>query len=278
MKTSPFFDRECAVRLLRAFFLPAVLLLTALVAAPASAAILFHENFEGYTSFPGTDSNGNAINPGLPLQSEGAAEKWYGGRFEVPDSGTIDSDLAVNRFGGGSNNTHVGRAADEAGMLFKISTVGLTTATLSFDWKFFSSENWDSLKVGYYVGDINFGASRYYDFVADSFFNPLPNSPDVNNEGWTTRWTQLMAGNQNTDWQHQQFSLPVGKQTVWIALWLNGNECDYGKIDNVTVTGNIPVPEPTSLLMAAIGVGLCGCVALRRRFAGQARLRAQETN
>jgi hypothetical protein len=278
MKTSQVISRECAARVLRATLLPAVLLLTLFGGAPATAASLFYEDFEGFSSFPDTDNNGHQINPGLPLQAEGATEKWYGGRFEWPDNGTIDSDLAVNRFGGGSNNTHVGRAEDEAGMLFKVSTTGLTTATLSFDWKFFSSENWDSLKVGYYVGEINFGASRYYDFVADSFFNPLPNTPDVNNEGWTTRWTQLMAGNENSNWQHEQFALPVGQQTVWIALWLNGNECDYGKFDNVCVTGNIPVPEPASVLMAAVGAGLCGCVALRRRFTVQARLRAQKTN
>jgi hypothetical protein len=259
---------------LRSLVLLASLAVLTLGAAPAYAVTLFHETFEGITQFNEEAPENDDINAGLPLVSDGAMETWYGGRFQAGYTGTIDQDLATQKIGGGSNNTHTGRVEDEAGMLFKVDTSNLGTATLSFDWRTFSASSADRLKVGYYVGEIAFGSGRYYDFVADSFFNPLPNNTEANNEGWTTRWTQLLSGVGNT-WTSQSYALPVGQQTVWVAFWLDNGEEDYGKFDNVLVTGNVAVPEPGSVMLAAVGAGLCGCVVLRRRFAKRASLRAR---
>ena len=128
---------------------------------PSRADTLFWEDFNGFSY--STD------NPGLPLQSKGADEFWYGGRFETPDGGTIDSDLAVQAFGGTGDPTPVGRFEDDAGLLFQVSTQNFSSVTLSFDWRTFQAETNDRIKVGFYIGDLgaDFGASRYHDWFAD---------------------------------------------------------------------------------------------------------------
>jgi hypothetical protein len=156
----------------------AVLLFLGFVARPAEAQpiTLFWEDFDGYSSFPNQNPVGDPINSGIPKISEGAKEIWYGGRFETPDNGTIDSDLGVQQFGGGSNSTHVGRFADDAGLLFNISTLGLQDVKLNFDYRTFLAESTDRLVAGYFLGNLNLGpcsgageAGCYRDFLNQDF-------------------------------------------------------------------------------------------------------------
>lgn len=219
---------------------------------PAKADILFFEDFNGFSY--STD------NPGLPLQSEGADEYWYGGRFEAPDGGSIDSDLAVQAFGGTGNATPVGRFEDDAGLLFQIDTLNLTSATLSFDWRTFQSETSDRLKVGFYVGDLSadFGVSRYHDWYAEL-------GQAGAESWWANDWTQLLSVSANNSFTHQVFPLPVNEPYVWVAFWLDNGEGDHGKIDNVLVEGTPNIPEPSSVILAAIGAAMCIVVRFIRR-------------
>jgi hypothetical protein len=219
--------------------------------APARATgILFSETFNGYTSFPSEHPAGDPINPGLPEISEGADELWYGGRFQTPDSGTIQQDLAVQKIGGSPNNTPVGRAEDEAGLLFNISTMNCLTVTLDYDWRLFSGGATDKIRVGYFVGNITgFAADRTKSMV-----------------GTWGSWTELLVGNSNS-WQHATHSLPAGQASVWVAFWLDNGEGDFAKIDNITVTcEEVVVPEPSAVALAGVAAGVVGCAALRRRI------------
>lgn len=228
--------------------------LACLLAGSARGDVLFFEDFEGYNSFPSQVPSGDYVNQGLALQSEGANQYWYGGRFQT-GSGTIDSDLAVQKFGGGSNNTHTGRAEDDAGMLFNISTVGLQAASLSFDWRTFLAETNDRFRVGYFVGNLNFGSSRYYDFNA------------AFGSGWFgSSWTQILGASASNSWNHVSAALPLGQPSVWVAFWLDDGEGDYGKFDNILVQGTpINVPEPSTIALATLGGAAAMTYRLRRR-------------
>jgi hypothetical protein len=226
--------------------------------APAAADTLFWEDFNGYTSFPAEHPAGDPINPGLPKPSEGSDEIWYGGRFEVPNDGSIDQDLAVQRWGDGqfgTNNTPVGRMEDDAGLLFNISTLNLLSATLSFDWRTFSvsATDGDKFRAGYYVGELDFGGSSYYDFVAE-----------FGSGWWNTSWVEIVNG-RSSSFLHEIAELPVGVESIWVAFWLDDGEGDFGKIDNIHVEGTV-VPEPSSVLIAGLGAALCACLAVRRRI------------
>jgi hypothetical protein len=235
----------------------------ACASVPAEAATLFAENFQGYTSFPAQIPAGDPVNPGLPVWWEGAHETWYGARFDWPDDGTsIDDDLAVQKYGGGSNSTHTGRVTDSAGMLFHVSTVGYDSVTMSYDWRTFLASGNANIKVGYYVG--NLAGHLEVDLIPD--FANFHTEFGVN--WWNDAWVQTTSG-QNNNWQHQNVNLPAGQADVWVAFWMDGSNCEYGKFDNVIVKGTQTVPEPSSIFIALIGGGLCACVAIRRRSAAR---------
>jgi hypothetical protein len=227
-----------------------------LVAAPAAADILFSETFNGYTSFPEEIPAGDPVNTGVPKVSEGANHTWYGARFETPDStcgdGTINCDLAVQKVGGGSNSTHVGRFEDDAGILFRVDTTNWENIAVSYQWRTFRAESMDELVAGYFVGDIPlsvFGS----DLTADLLTGPYK---------WTN-WVEMDRDAAHSTWTTQSFMLPSNVGPVWVAFWLDNGEGDYGKLDNVQVTATTVIPEPGTALLV-LG-GLVGLGALRRR-------------
>jgi hypothetical protein len=225
----------------------------------ASASPLFEETFDGYTSFPDEHPAGDPVNFGLPEISEGADELWYGGRFQTPDNGTIQQDIAVQSIGGTPNGTPVGRVEDEAGLIFNVSTLGFLSASLDFDWRLFSASAPDTLRAGYFVGTITgWAGDRTKSFVGQ----------------WGS-WTQIGTKTTST-WSHVSTTLPGNEVSVWVAFWLDNGEGDFGKIDNIVVVSGQQVPEPTTFVLAGFGVAAVGSVAVQRRRArkGFAAVRA----
>jgi hypothetical protein len=246
------------MRLLSAVLgLPIALALSA--GAPASGTPLFSEDFDGYTHFPQFDPLLDPVNKGLPELSEGADEPWFGARFETPDSackdGTIACDLAVQKFGGSGDWTPVGRFADDAGLLFQVDTTGFEDVVLSFAWRTFLADSGDDLVAGYFVGEIPlsvFGSDRTADFTAGP-------------HAWSN-WVQLVSEPSHNSFTEHEFALPSDAGVIWIALWLDNGNHDYGKVDDVHVSGApITVAEPALLVL--VGAAL----AAARRIAQLSR-------
>jgi hypothetical protein len=250
--------------------------LSAFALSASATTVLFSEDFEGYTSFPDLIPlfPPDPVNAGIPKISEGAAEVWYGARFEKPDDGTIDSDLAVQKFGGGSNNTHTGRTEDDAGLLFKLDTTNRDAITLSFDWRTFLADTNDRFVVGYHIGPISQFGTCTGEGETGCFANlrtALPwytNQNDLN-PTLTGNWSQLLRDTESDDWMSESFLLPdavENQSEVWFAFWLDNGEGDFAKVDNINVTATvIPVPPAVWLF----GSGLLGLVAVSRRRDGK---------
>jgi hypothetical protein len=226
--------------------------------APASAATLFWEDFDGYTHFPDEIPENDPVNQGVPKVSEGADQTWYGARFETPDStcgdGTIHCDLAVQKFGGGSNSTKVGRFEDDAGLLFRVDTTNWQDIAVSYQWRTFRAESNDELVAGYFVGDIPlsvFGSDLTADLVSHPSFK------------WTN-WVEMDRDAAHSTWTTQSFMLPSDVGLVWVAFWLDNGEGDYGKLDNVQVSANTLIPEPATALLCL--AGLAALAGWRRRL------------
>lgn len=230
----------------------------------AQAVTVFSETFEGYTSFPDQDPAFDPVNKGIPKISEGAAEVWYGARLETPDNGTIDQDLAIQRFGGGSNNTHTGRVEDDAGLMFKLDTTNLDVITLSFDWRTFLVSTSDRFVVGYHVGSIPQFGTCTGESEAGCFADLKTVLPWYTTQAGTTlsgNWSQLLRATKSDAWQGESFLLPdavENQSEVWFAFWLDNGEGDYAKIDNILVSA---VPEADTYAMLLAGLGLVGFVA-----------------
>ncbi len=251
-----------------------------LLQKPASAEIIFSEDFDGYTDFPVFDLLTGWKNEGIPTLSEGADEIWYGGRFEYFDSGTIDQELAIQKLAGGGDpdREKVAHFEDEAGLLFHLDTSNLTDVKLSFDWKtYHTNPLQDRLVVGYYIEDLSSNSSLlgfgsctgegesgcYKDFFTDNFDTGHPILDNAAAENWwATEWTQILSA-RSPLWQTEtDIALPEGEESVWVAFWLDNGENDFGKIDNIIVTATV-VPEPVSSILFVIG---STAFAVRRRF------------
>lgn len=196
--------------------------------------VVFEETFDGYVYFPDQYPPNDAINAGLPITSEGAYEHWYGGRFQAGDGGSIDSDLAVQRYGGDGNYTPVGRVADDAGLLFEIDTRVFTYARMTFDWRMFNASSGDKLVVGYYVGDIDFGGD-----TPDGDNDNMVHRFDIDGPQWV-QWTELLRDNNGNVWTSESFELPIGHEHLWVAFWLDNGNGDFAKIDNIKVKAFCP--------------------------------------
>lgn len=231
-----------------------VVLANLAVASTASASMycknvtsLFCEDFEGYTSFS------NSQNPGLPLVSEGAKGTWYGGRM-APGEGTIDSDLAVLRLPSVyPNNVTFGQFQDDAGLLFRVSTVGIANPVLSFQWKTHNTESTDRFTAGYYLGNINFVNDTPDGGPNENLIHRF----DVDGPAWSN-WTQLLSDRNENSWSSASYPLPANKPDMWVAFWMNNGNGDMGKVDNILVT-----PEPSTAALALLGV-VAACHRRRR--------------
>jgi hypothetical protein len=212
-----------------------------------SAATLFNETFEGYTSFPTENPTGyfppDMVNMGIPEFSEGASEFWFGARFG--GSGSIDADLAIQQYGGGANETHVGRVSHDAGMVLRIDTTGYENVNLSFIWRTFQAESPDRFTVGYHVGD-DLGFAP----VGPNRFLTLTSGPGA----WSSGWTQLLSGSAGSTWRSKSSVLPSDAGPIYVAFWMNNGHGDFGKFDNILITATpIEVPEPTAFALVALG-------------------------
>lgn len=243
----------------RIFLLASGVLVFQLSTVNSSGVTLFNETFEGYTSFPSENPTGynppDMVNMGIAEISEGASEFWYGVRFQNVVSESIESDLAVQQYGGGLNETHVGRVAHDAGMVLRIDTTGYQNVNLSFLWRTFQAESPDRFTVGYHIGD-NLGFTT----SGPNRFLNLSSGPN----SWSSGWTQLLSGTAGDAWRSKTSALPSNAGPIYVAFWLNDGHGDYGKFDNILITATpINVPEPTALALGLIGVA---ALAARKKF------------
>ncbi len=214
--------------------------------APATPTTLFHEDFNGYTNFPNVLSWGDRVNPGIPEISEGASQFWYGLRFSTQNGGTINSDLAVLRMTDPDpvlNNNPVGWFEDGAGIALRIDTTGYQNVNLSFDWRTVFASGHDRFVVGYHVGDdlgLDTSANRFRD---------LRTGPGA----WNNGWVELMSSMPNNTFRSEDFLLPDNAGPVYVAFWLCGGEGDFGKLDNIVITG-VLIPEPTTFNLVLVGL------------------------
>lgn len=242
-------------------------LLSAASISQAAAVSLFSEDFEGYTSF-NQAPYGDPINAGIPKISEGAKGIWYGARFETGDNGTINQDLAIQQYGGGSNNTHTGRTEDDAGLLIKLDTTGLQDIRLDFDWRTFSASTRDRFVVGYRTAPIADFGTCTGEGEAGCFADLRSSLPWYTTQRGTPvltgNWSELLRNTRSNSWTTESFTLDASannQSEIWIAFWLDNGEGDYAKIDNINVYGTAIVPLPAAVWLFGSGLlGLAGAV------------------
>ena len=250
---------------MKRFILPTAAILTAIFGsvAIASPVTLLSETFDGVTSgYSGSDPR----RFGIPdIDNFGADNDWYAARFEAPDNGEPRHDVGVQQYGGGGNNTPVGIAEDDGGLLISFDASNYENITLTFDWRTFSAGSHDRLVVGYFVGDITAGhptgfIDREIDLRPTSHGGPADGVWNWEGGGWT----QLLRAGPDNDFSSESFLLAdaADASQVWLAFWLDGGEHDFAKIDNIRVTGTV-IPLPPAMWL--MGSGLLALVGLRRR-------------
>ena len=256
---------------------------TVLTAGAQASTTLFHEDFEGITGFSGGSDprifgvpTTNGSSDGNSKTVGDADSNWFGARFEAFDDGQIHQDVGVQQFGGGGNNSQVGIAEDDAGLLVRIDTSGFDNVTLDFDWRTFSAGSSDKFIVGYFIGDLNAslaaGGQPTFNNPGDTvdLRNANMGGTDgdwnwdpVNGGGNTGDWIELMRGDARNTFKSESFDLTGAENDeVWIAFWLDNGEHDFAKFDNISVTATV-IPVPAAVWLFASG--LLGLVGVARR-------------
>lgn len=239
------------------------LLLATSTPVMATEVLLFSETFDNVTSgYTGSDPRRFGIPTSASFDTD---ENWYGARFEQPDNGSIDQDIGVQSYGGSGNATPVGLVEDEAGLMFRIDASLYTDVLLSFDWRTFSADSNDRLRVGYFVGDITAGNAGFDDRQID--LRSADQGGTDGNFNWSQGWIELGSFSPSGSFTSEMFALgdAAGESEVWIAFWLDGGEADFGKIDNIMVTATQPVPVPAAAWL--FGSALLGLFGMRRKAA-----------
>lgn len=259
-------------------------LVTSLVSVCASADTvkLFNETFEGVSGYSCDWSYGfcDKRKYGVPTTATGADNDWTGVRFEHPDNGSIQKDVGVQKYGGGSNWTHTGAVKDDAGLMLTLDTTGFENISLSFDWRTFYDGSYyepDELVVGYFVGDVTAG-------LPSSRVDGVHNTLDLRNAAhggvdgawnWSNTtggnngdWVELFRAGPDNNWSTENLLLGIDAadaSTISIAFWADADNLATGKFDNVMVFGDrisaVPVPAAVWLF----GSGLLGLVGMARR-------------
>ncbi len=234
-----------------------------------ASSVLFSETFDGvFGSTTCSAGHGHGTGDhcsqyrqqyGVPTIATGADEDWWGARFETPDNGTVPQDVGVV----GTTSNAFGLVEDDAGLLFRLDTRGYSDITLSFDWRTFKTYSGDRFVAGYYVGDLAVDAGGF-----DSYRSiDLRGSSDPWNWNSTnSNWNELLRGRNDYAWNAETFSLSLAadQADVWVALWLDNGENDYGKLDNIYVTGTAVVPLPAAVWLFASGLYGLSLVGRRR--------------
>ncbi len=225
-----------------------------------ASTVLFSETFDGvFGAASCTTGHGHGGGDhcsrgrqlyGVPTRASGADQDWWGARFETPDNGSVSNDVGV----AGTSSNAWAIVEDDAGLLLQIDTRGYADIILSFDWRTYSAYSNDRFVVGYYAGTLDsdaggFDSARSMDLRGTG--NPW------NWNAASSDWVELMRGRNNYSWNSESIALnlPADSGELWIAFWLDNGEGDYGKFDNILITGTAVVPVPAAVWLFASGLG-----------------------